>query len=148
MIPGKVAIYVKRAPVRIASGAPDFKVRLVLVNGLGHSFAVGNACNGWLVPSLATSKFSSQPGSGLVGCAAHIVAPGTTQILRILGTSYSSCSGDRSQRPSLALPVCTGRHHDTIPPLPPGRYQLAIDTTTIPDALRRDHVRIIVTMAH
>lgn len=134
MIPGKVAIYVAQAPASVAYGGPDFPVRLVLVNGLGHSFAVAGACDGWLIASLATSTITSEPGDGLVACADHLVRPGTTRITRTVGTTYSSCSSDPVTPPDVADPECLGRHHQTIPPLPPGRYNLALDTTSIPHA--------------
>lgn len=133
LIPGEVAIYVAGLPTRIVANGRSFVVRLVVVDGLGHSFAIPGACNGWLDAGLTSPAIPFESFDGGVACPAQAIGPGETQVSRTVITTYPQCSQEPTQSDP-AGPRCTGPEHNQPPVLPPGRYRLSVDTTWFPHA--------------
>jgi hypothetical protein len=142
---GKVAIYVESPPKHLVSNGRSFTVHLVLVNGLGHSFPVQNACNGWLNAGLVSRTIGFDFISNLMLCKrALMVKPGITRISRTVITTYPECSQDPVE-PKSRTPRCGGPKHNVMPKLPPGAYHLKFDTLEIPNAHIATPVEITLT---
>jgi hypothetical protein len=144
-VPGKVAIYVQSFPTRAVSNGNNITLGLVIVNGLGRSFTVPSACNGWLEAGLVNNVIDFDLVNGDVLCAGQEVQPGVTQLSRAVATTYQSCGQDAHARITPNSPHCLGSNHDIMPPLPIGTYALRIDTTDIPEAVIPDSVAISLT---
>jgi hypothetical protein len=142
LIAGKVAIYVRVAQTRLADDGRPFDAELVLINGLGRSFVVPAACNGWLAVGLASSSITSRPLYTLMGCAGLTVPVGLTDIRRTVQTTYSGCTQNRQDKATANAPTCLGNTSNLLPPLPPGAYRLQLDTHAIPNAVVRTPVTI------
>lgn len=144
-IPGMVAIYVKTAPRTAPSDGRPLRVRLLIVNDLGHAFAVPDACNGWLVAGLTAGSQRFEWLNGAVACPSHVVRTGATTVARTVATTYQECSPDPAAAVAVGDPPCVGPQRDRLPPLPPGNYHLALDTTSIPEAVLPRPVTVTLT---
>lgn len=144
LVPGKVALYLDAVPKHVVASKRSFTVELVIVNGLGRSFSLPNACDGWLLVNLASGPNVFEPGNGLVGCAPQIVPAGTTRVSREVGMTYDGCDQDPGATPSATMPLCGGPNHDEMPLLPPGRYRLQPDIAGVPHPIVPDPVTVIL----
>lgn len=146
LIQGKVAIYVQGMPTAIVANGRPVVVRLVLVNGLGHTATVPNACSGWLEVGLTPPGVPYPFFEPTILCPRSVIKiePGITRVSRTVLTTYAECAQDPVPTDS-AVPRCTGASHNQMPNLPPGRYQLAVETAGIPSAqvVRRADLRLI-----
>lgn len=133
LMPGTVAIYVQGLPRRVVASGHAFVVQVVMVNGLGHAFAIPGACNGWLEVGLESRTIKFPFRSTLMACSSLIISPGITRASRSVITTYPGCSEDPRHQSS-QFPVCTGIAHDQAPVLPPGPYRLALETGAVPQA--------------
>jgi hypothetical protein len=146
-VPGHVALYVTVPDSRVPADGRNFNVVIVLVNGLGRSFIIPGACNGWIFAGLRSSTvFSGFPGDGGVYCAGRTIAPGHTRTTLNVSTGYDGCSADPATRPTPSMPRCTGPSgQPTVPNLPPGTYHLQLSTPDIPDAVIRGQTTVVLT---
>ena len=141
-IAGKVAVYVHVASTRVVANGQPITVEVVLVNDLGRSFEVTGACDGWLDVGLANRTIAFEPAYADVGCSNDTIPTGVTTLTRTVETTYYGCSQDPTAKATANFPICTGSAHDQIPPLPPGTYHLALDTSEIPHPDLREAITI------
>lgn len=131
LITGKVAIYVQGLPRLVVASGHAFVVQVVMVNGLGHAFAIPGACNGWLEVGLESRTIKFPFLSTSMACSSLVISPGITRASRSVITTYPGCSEDLRHQSS-PFPACTGTAHDQAPVLPPGPYRLVVETSGVP----------------
>lgn len=142
---GKVEIYVRVPATRTPSNGRSFVISVVLVNGLGHSFAVPGSCNGWLAVGLASTAIRFEPAYTIIGCPSNAIRQGTTRLSRTIATTYQSCSQDPHAVLTADFPACVGIDDNQMPNLPAARYWLKLDTSSIPHPVIATPVTITLT---
>lgn len=129
-VDGKVAIYFALASTCHPADGGSFDVEVIEVNGTGHPFSIPDGCNGWLYLGLAQGGNVFEPGLAGVGCADLVVPTGPMHMDGAVSTTYGGCTDPFYAEPT--MPGCVGPNQDKIPNLPPGTYDLNVDTTNVP----------------
>jgi hypothetical protein len=145
VVPGRVALYLELTRATAPADGGPITAAVHVINGLGHPFAVPNACNGLVQVGLEVGDQPFGFGNGLVACAGQSIPTGETVIPVVIATTYSECSQNRS-RATATSPYCQGPAHSEMPSLPPGLYPIDITTNSgFPPTVTPRHPTLTLT---
>ena len=103
------------------------------------------AVDGWLDVGLTGHGVTFAPAHIQIACLPTVqLPPGTTRVPVTVITSYNGCAPPGASIPSQAVPQCTATGP---PPLPVGRYRVAVVTTGLPPELSGPN-DLTVTLTH
>jgi len=125
----------------VKAGTP-IKGEVALVNTTTRDITVETcAADGWLDVGLTGHGVTFAPAHIQIACLPTVqLPPGTTRSPVTVLTSYNGCVPTGASIPSPGMPVCAA---GVPPPLPVGRYRVAVVTTGLPPDLSGPNALVV-----